>query len=272
MSEDTSNNESKLTAYERWELPHLENPTPRLDTGPSILLRKDSMVIIEEIDEESLVYEPLTASQLEEIRLAAYDEGYIEGLEEGYQAGLTKGNSEGFAQGLKDGTQKGTTEGLEKGLEQGIAEALEKLIATEQFLENLKTELESPLQSCKDQVEKIIYQTVSRLVQNITQVQLQDTAQQTLTLQINHLLRELEDIEQPLRIKIHPDTADLISTFSVFERVAIKLEKDDSLLPGGFLLDAKGAYLDATIEHKIETILADIHSVLPNLEHNSDGL
>ncbi len=52
MSEDTSNNDSKQTAYERWELPHLENPTPTLDTAPSLLLRKDAIIIIEEIDEE----------------------------------------------------------------------------------------------------------------------------------------------------------------------------------------------------------------------------
>lgn len=271
MSENAGNDNSKLTAYERWELPHLENPTPTVDTGPSILLRKDTTIVIEEVDEESLVYEPLTASQLEEIRSAAYDEGYLEGLEEGYQSGHQKGHEEGLAHGFKEGNDTGLAEGLSKGLEQGIAEALEKLSLTESTLEKLRGELESPLQNCKDQVEKILYQAVERLVENITRVQLESTAEKTLTAQVDHLLQELEAIEDPLRIKIHSDMAEIISTFSVFDRVNIKVEKDDSLLPGGFLLDSKGAYLDASVEQKIDAILAELHTIYPHSEGHSDG-
>ena len=271
MSEDANNDERKLTAYERWELPHLKNPTPQQGTGPSILLRKDATIVHEEIDEELLTYEPLTALQLEEISAAAYDEGYIQGLEEGYQAGLLKGQEEGFAKGHAEGTEKGITEGFEKGSEQGVEEAREKLASVEAMLENLRVELESPLQSCRDQAEKIIYDTVSRLVENITHVQLCETAEQTLTAQMTHLMRELEELEQPVRIKIHPDMADLVETFSVFDRVAIKIEKDESLELGGFLLDSKGAYLDASIEGKIKSILAEVQSIYPLSENSSDG-
>lgn len=271
MSKNTNNDANKLTAYERWELPHLENPRPRLDSGPSILLRKETTIILEEVDETTLVYEPLTASQLEEIRSAAYDEGYFEGLEEGYQSGLNKGQNEGFDKGFSEGSEKGSAEGMEKGFEQSIAEAKEKLNTTESILELLKSELESPLRDCKDQVEKIIYQTVARLVENITHVQLQETAERTLKAQIEHLLHELEDLEQPVRIKIHPDTADLIATFSVFERVTIKLDKDETMEPGGFLLDSKGAYIDASIESKVKSILADLNTILPRSEGSSDG-
>lgn len=271
MSEDANKEGHKLTAYERWELPHLKNPTPRHDTGPSILLRKDSTIVHEEIDEASLVYEPLTASQLEEISSAAYDEGYVQGLEEGYQAGLEKGHAEGFAKGLEEGTEKGTIEGSEKGMEQGVSEAREKLLAVEELLETLRVELESPLHDCKDQVEKIIYQSVKRLVENVTHTQLAETADQTLTAQVTHLMQGLEDLEQPIRLRVHPDTIDLIKTFTVFDRVSIKVEGDESLLPGGFLLDSKGAYIDASIEQKVKLILDDLHTIYPRSEADSDG-
>lgn len=279
MSEDTSNNsesisddsERKLTAYERWELPHLKNPTPRKDTGPSILLRQDATIVHEEIDEATLVYEPLTASQLEEISAAAYDEGYVQGLDEGYQIGLVKGQEEGLAKGIAEGIEQGLAEGFTKGKEQGVEEALKQLETVEEILEQLRVELQSPLSGCRDQVEEVIYKTVSRLVENITHVQLKESAAETLTVQIQHVLRQLEELEHPLRIKVHPDTKDLITTFSVFDRVGIKVEEDEALAPGGFLLDTKGAYLDASIEHKVDLILTELHSIHPQSENDSDG-
>jgi flagellar assembly protein FliH len=71
---------------------------------------------------------------------------------------------------------------------------------------------------------------------------------------------------------MHPDSAELVATFSVFERLDIKVEQDDSLMPGGFVLDAKGAFVDASIEHKIELILADLAKLQPHSEPDPDGV
>ncbi len=271
MSESAKENERKLTAYERWELPHLEDVAPKEVTGNSLLIRKTEEVVIEEIDEDSLVYEPLTASQLEEIRLAAYDEGYVEGLEEGHQTGYEKGEAEGNETGHAVGLDKGYQEGYEKGFTQSVEEAASKLAAVESLLSQLSDELKNPIRICKDQVETILYQSVESMVQSITQSQLTDISDALLTAQIAFLSRELEELEQPLRIRLHSESAELIETFSVFERVAIKVEKDDSLLPGGFVLDSKGAFIDASIEHKIELILADLVKLHPHPEPDLDG-
>lgn len=272
MSESAKGNERKLTAYERWELPHLEDVAPKEDTGTSLLIRKNEAVVVEEIDEDSLVYEPLTASQLEEIRLAAYDEGYVEGLEEGHQTGFEKGEAQGHEEGHSAGLEKGYDEGYEKGFAQSVEDAAAKLAQVETLLSQLCEDLSSPIKSCKDQVESILYQTVANMVQSITQSQLTDVSEALLTSQVAFLSRELEELEQPLRIRLHPDSADLIQTFSVFERVDIKVEKDESLLPGGFVLDSKGAFVDASIEHKVELILADLAKLQPHPESDSDGI
>ncbi|OUR82040.1 hypothetical protein A9Q77_02010 [Marinomonas sp. 42_23_T18] len=273
MSESTKGNERKLTAYERWELPHLEDASPREDTGTSLLIRKpEEDVIIEEVDEDSLVYEPLTASQLEEIRLAAYDEGYVEGLEEGHQTGYEKGELQGQEAGHAAGLELGYKEGYEKGFNQSVEEATEKLATVEALLSQLAQALQSPIEVCKDQVETILYQSVATMVHSITQSQLTQVSESLLSSQVAFLSRELEELEQPIRIRLHPDSAELIQTFSVFDRVSIKIENDDSLLPGGFVLDSKGAFVDASIEHKIELILADLSKLHPHPESDSDGV
>lgn len=273
MSESAKGNERKLTAYERWELPHLEDAAPRQDTGPSLLIRDPEEVIeIEEVDESTLVYEPLTAAQMEEIRLAAYDEGYVEGLEEGHQKGFEKGEIEGHDIGNTAGLEQGYKEGYEKGFSQSIEDATAKLTDVETLLNQLSQELKNPIKACKDQVETILYQTVASMVHSITQSQLTQVSESLLTSQVNFLSRELEELEQPLRIRLHSDSAELMETFSVFERVTIKIEKDDSLLPGGFILDSKGAFVDASIEHKIELILADLVKLHPHPESDLDGV
>lgn len=199
MSESAKGNERKLTAYERWELPHLEDAAPRKDSGPSILIRNTEEVVeIEEIDEDSLVYEPLTASQLEEIRLAAYDEGYVEGLEEGHQKGFEKGEAQGQEEGYAAGSEKGFQEGYEKGFNQSVEEANAKLEQVESLLAHLSQELQNPIKVCKDQVESLLYQTVANMVQSITQAQLSEVAGDLLRSQIQFLSRELEELEQPI--------------------------------------------------------------------------
>ncbi len=272
MSDSAKNNERKLTAYERWELPHLEDVAPKEDKGNSLLIRSNEPVEVEEIDEESLVYEPLTASQLDEIQLAAYDEGYVEGLEEGHQVGLDKGQSEGFEAGQKEGLETGYKEGFEKGFAQSVEEAHAKLEEVENLLTFLTQELQNPIKACKDQVETILYQSIETMVHSITASQLTEVSEALLSSQVSFLSRELEELEQPLRIRLHSESADLINTFSVFERINIKIEKDDALLPGGFVLDSKGAFIDASIEHKIELILKDLAKLAPHSEQDSDGV
>lgn len=60
-----------LTAYERWELPHVDEPTP-------------PVAQVEEL--EAATVQPLTAEQLEQIRREAQHEGFEAGRQEGLAA------------------------------------------------------------------------------------------------------------------------------------------------------------------------------------------
>lgn len=67
-----------LSAYERWELPHVEGPG-----GPAE----------EEVPSEETP-QPLTAEQIEAIQREARDEAYKEGFEQGRKEGLQSGQAE----------------------------------------------------------------------------------------------------------------------------------------------------------------------------------
>ncbi|MFT4731607.1 MAG: flagellar assembly protein FliH [Gammaproteobacteria bacterium] len=61
---------------------------------------------------------PLTAADIEAIRVAAYDEGLALGKQEGYDVGLEQGKQEGLEQGISEGKEQGLADGMLAGQEQ----------------------------------------------------------------------------------------------------------------------------------------------------------
>ena len=74
-----------MTAYERWELPSLDD--------------------IDEAANEVEI-EPVTTEEVESIRQEAYSEGLEQGNKKGYDEGFTSGQKTGHKEGLKAGTQE----------------------------------------------------------------------------------------------------------------------------------------------------------------------
>ncbi|HBN87799.1 MAG TPA: flagellar biosynthesis protein, partial [Rheinheimera sp.] len=70
-------------------------------------------------EEEELTLKPLTADDIEQIRQAAYDEGFAEGKDEGF--------SKGYGEGREQGQQDGFTQGQAEGKKQGLADGQEEL-------------------------------------------------------------------------------------------------------------------------------------------------
>ena len=250
--------ERKLTAYERWELPHLENNKPNTSSGPALLIQKNTVVMTEEVDEDSLIYEPLTASQLEEIRLAAYDEGFIQGEEEGH----TKGHSDGFAKGEVDGFEKGHEEGrligVEEGLAQARAEAQIHLEALEMLLANVVKEITLPLEDSRAAVENILYQSMTRIIENVCLSKMTEDGHKVLKEQLTRVFDEIGEYEGRVRLRLHPDDVTILDELGVKERLTIQLEADDSLINGGFVIDSKSFHIDGRVEQRLETVCDEL--------------
>jgi flagellar assembly protein FliH len=257
--------ERKLTAYERWELPHLENNTSSNHSGPAILVQKDTGVITEEVDQDSLVYEPLTASQLEEIRSAAYDEGFIQGEEEGHK----KGHADGFAKGEVDGFEKGHEEGRFIGIEEGKAQAREEaqvqLESLEALLAALVKEVAAPLEESRAAVEDILYQSMIRIIENVCLAQMQQGGHQVLKEQLSRVFDEIGEYEGRVRVRLHSNDIAILDELGVKDRLTIQIETDDTLVSGGFVIDSKSFHIDGRLEQRLNAVYDELrHLSLPD--------
>ncbi|NLQ16534.1 flagellar assembly protein FliH [Marinomonas sp. M1K-6] len=258
MSDKQEKSERKLTAYERWELPHLENNKPSNHSGPAILIQKDTMVTTEEVDQDSLVYEPLTASQLEEIRSAAYEEGFIQGEEEGHK----KGHDDGFSKGEVDGFEKGHGEGraigIEEGLTQARAEAQIKLEALETLFANMVKEITQPLEDSRSAVENILYQSMNRMIENVCLSKMHEDGHKILKEQLSKVFDCIGEYEGRVRLRLHPDDVSILEELGVKDRLTLQLEMDDTLISGGFVIDSKSFHIDGRVEQRLTMIFEEL--------------
>ena len=250
--------ERKLTAYERWELPHLESNKSKTNSGPAILVQKNDVVTTEEVDESSLIYEPLTASQLEEIRSAAYEEGFIQGEEEGHK----KGHADGFAKGEVDGFEKGHQEGHAVGVEEGVNQAKEeariKLESIEALLANVVKEITSPLEESRAAVESILYQSMTRIIENVCLSKMAEDGQKVLKEQLSKVLDDIGEYEGRVKLRLHPADVVVLDELGVKDRLTIQLETDDSLINGGFVIDSKSFHIDGRVEQRLENVFHEL--------------
>lgn len=256
--QEQDKDERKLTAYERWELPHLEGSKPKENSGPAILVQKETVVTTEEVDQDTLVYEPLTAAQLEEIRSAAYDEGFIQGEEEGHK----KGHSDGFAKGEVDGFEKGHEEGSLQGVEEGKvqarADAKAQLEALESLLINVVQEMTQPLESSRLAAENILYQTMVRIIENVCLSKMEQDGHQVLKEQLSRVLDELGEYAGRVKLRLHPDDVSIIDELGVKERLTLQLETDDTLISGGFVIDSKSFHIDGRVEQRLDAVCTEL--------------
>lgn len=253
--------ERKLTAYERWELPHLDNQQSDHSSGPALLIQKEAFVAAEEVDQDSLVYEPLTASQLEEIRSAAYDEGFIQGEEEGH----IKGHSDGFAKGEVNGFEKGHQEGLAAGAEEGLAQAKEeaqlKLASLEALLADVVKEITLPLEDSRSAVESILYESMTRMIENVCLAKMAEESHQLLKEQLSKIFSEIGEFQGRIRLHLHPDDLSVLNELGVTDRLSIQLEADTTLISGGFIIDSKAFHIDGRVEQRLDAVFDELRQL-----------
>ncbi len=122
-----------------WQIPSVEPPTTKEDEEKTNALGLKTTWRYEPPEpQEEQEIQPLTAEEIEQIRQAAYDEGFNQGKEEGFAKGYEEGKASGFEEGKKSGFDTGREEGLAQGQEeitqlttqwQALVEHLHKPIA-----------------------------------------------------------------------------------------------------------------------------------------------
>lgn len=153
-----------------------------------------------EVEEEEEIV-PLTAEDIEQIRQAAYDEGFNQGKEDGF----AKGYEEGKASGHEEGVTLGQEEGLTQGLEQGQSQ-IDNLTNHWQALVD---DLHQPVKKVEKNVEEQLLHLVVQLTEAITLHEAK-TNPDILLAAIAEGIKSLPSQDPQTQIMLHPDDIKLV--------------------------------------------------------------
>ena len=142
-----------------WDLPDVQSQQNSQDNDRTNAFGKKSNWVYEPPEPEEVAPKPLTAQEIEEIRLAASEEGFSQGKEEGF----AKGYEEGKDKGLEDGN----LEGLEVGTEQGLIAGKEQIDEQSSHWKDLIEQLHQPLASVDKNVEEQLLNLVLQLTEAV---------------------------------------------------------------------------------------------------------
>lgn len=221
-----------LTAYERWEMPLLDEHGRR-------------RAGVEDVGEDEV--QPPTAEQLEGIHNEAREEGY----NAGFEAGKTEGMDQGAREGYRLGYDEGHATGREAGEQQGLEEGRDRVREQEQRLQELMDSLLNPLQQERESLEASLLNLVMALSRSVVHRELQlDSAQ--IGSVVRRALKSLPDTDVDMRIRVHPDDAEMVSrAIDGIARHATVLP-DEQLLPGGCTVETSQSLVDYTVEKRFQ--------------------
>jgi len=232
-----------------WSLPNVETePTVEQKNNTNALGKKTNWHF-EPPEAEEVEVHPLTAEEIEAIRLAAHEEGFNQGKEEGF----TKGYEEGKAKGLTEGTSQGIEEGKEQGLAQG-KESIDTLSANWQ---SLIEQLDKPLASVEKNVEEQLLNLVVQLTEAVV-LQEAKTNPDILMAAISTGIKALPSNEAQTQIYLHPDDIKLVE-----QQFGEKHLKDSGwhllpapqLAPGSCQIENSTSNVDLQMKSRLKQVL-----------------
>jgi len=232
-----------------WSLPSVESEKKPLDETTNAMGKKPTWRF--EPPEETEVEEviPLTADDIENIRQAAYDEGFNQGKEEGFAKGYDEGKTSGHEEGIKLGHQEG--------VETGLAEGKETIDEQSVAWQSLTEQLHNPLQDIEKNVEQQLIHLVIQLTEAIT-LQEAKTNPDILIGAISAGIKALPSQEAQTQILLHPD--DIKRVEKQFGKEHIKehgwrLLAAPQLLPGSCQIENSTSNVDLSVKSRIKDVL-----------------
>lgn len=224
----------ELTAYERWELPLLDEKGNRKPTAE---------------DHEEAV-KPLTAADLEAIRQEAYEDGHREGLEDG----RVTGRDEGAREGYRIGYDEGQTEGVKAGETRAYEETKEAVEARLARLDELASQLLSPIEDQQEAVEAAFVNLSMAVVRSVIHRELQMDSTQVRAL-VRTAMTQLPEPHEQLRIRVHPDDVEVIRTTAERYGADTRVVADEALMPGGCIVESDHSLVDYTVEKRFQKVV-----------------
>ena len=193
---------------------------------------------VEEVEVDEV--QPLTAEQIAEIEDAARKEGYAKGFEQGQRDGLVAGKKQ-----IDDTVRR-----------------LDKIIKA----------FSLPLEEVDDAVEEELLALALVVARQVIRREIQQDPQLILSV-VREAMSELPSAARQVRIYLHPDDAALVrDTFhsDESEERAWKIVDDVAISRGGCRIESQTSRIDATVEKRLETVIANIFGDRDQSTQDSD--
>jgi len=180
-----------------WDLPQVEQADNVEDENKTNAFGLKNTWRYEPPDaEEEVEAQPLTAEEIEEIRQAAYDEGFSQGKDDGF--------TQGYDEGKIKGHDEGQIQGVEAGREQGLAAGQEQIDQLTTQWQTLIEHLHNPLSKVDKNVEQQLLQLTVQLTQAVVQQEAK-THPDILMSAVSEAIKALPAHEAQTQIYLHPD-------------------------------------------------------------------
>jgi flagellar assembly protein FliH len=232
-----------------WALPTVESENTTKDETTNAMGRKPTWRF--EPPEDSLEEEivPLTADDIEQIRQAAYDEGFNQGKEEGF--------AKGYEEGKVSGHDEGVVSGHEEGLETGLANGKERVDEQSAAWESLTEQLHKPLLDVEKNVEQQLIHLVVQLTEAIT-LQEAKTNPDILIGAISAGIKALPSQEAKTQILLHPNDIKRVEKQFGAKHVqeqGWRLLAAPQLVPGSCQIENSTSNVDLSVKSRIKEVL-----------------
>jgi len=225
-----------MTAYERWELPSLDEQNEAAN---------------------EVEIEPVTSEEVEEIRLNAYQEGLTKGKDKGYKEGFSQGEKEGHKQGLEKGQTEGHAKGLDQGKQEGLAAGQSEIAAEVKNLSSLMSQFDHPQAQLNQQVQDSLLNVITAVSRTVIHRELQTDSSQVKVL-LKEGLNQLENTREQVEVSVNP--SDLLYVENAAEEAGAtwKIAADESILPGGLKIKSGPSLVDLTSEHRFQQAILNL--------------
>ena len=242
-----------LTAYQRWELPSVEQP-PKPEPAP--VANPARAENIHEMPRASKAFTPSSApptlDEIEAIQREAHEEGFA--------AGYQEGRREGRDQGYKKGQQEGHAEGYQRGYAEGLAGGRDEVLLRVQKLDQILGFISQPLERLDTAVEEELTWLATEIARRLVRRELRASPGEIVAV-VREAVGLLPVAGADVQVRLHPDDARLIREVLSLGRddePVWRIVEDQTLSRGGCLVHTELSRIDATVEKRLGAVIATV--------------
>ncbi|PPK69990.1 flagellar assembly protein FliH [Methylobacter tundripaludum] len=215
---------SELAALELWSMPDVSGRVEEDFAGSEVV----------ELEEQ----EPtpiLTVDEIEAMQKQAYDEAFAQGKMHGFQQGFDEGSKKGYEDNLH--------------LLQTQAATLVRLLES----------LSEPFKRLDEEVEKELVKLVIAIATQIIRRELKMDPGQIIAV-VRETINVLPLGSQKISLKLHPEDAELVRSALALDEMSSSwtMVEDPLITRGGCEVDTEISHVDATVEHRLTAVIANL--------------